>query len=247
MVRIESKIVFATHGNVASLLGNYERAVDAAADNTEEVNLETASEATTVTADDASPTTNLLRFDRILPSRITGVHDSISLRAFEGYASSLKDPEENPRAALLLLLPAATETAAFNMNEKRGIHELLRLLPHRWHASSGYIHTKALNNNLCNDYELRRQMVADVNMEESGYFDIFRRDHGLDAVARICGLKIMEEDEMFIAPAWPYRLEMNGTQAQQLTQFRLRLTSPMRGSERLVELRMDPERFFEGI
>lgn len=253
MARIEAKLVFAT-------CGYDKRAVDAAAQNAEETDTETASEATTMTTDNAEEDysenaseattltandvplrTTVTRFDRILSSKVMEVYDGIGVHSFEGYASSLKDPEENSHAALLLLFQTATETAAFGIKEERTMNKLKRLLPHRWHTYSGYIHAEALKNNFSTAHEMRRQMVVNANREEVGYFDIFRRDHYLDDAARASGLKIMEEDEMFIAPAWPYRLEMSGTEAQQLSQFQLRLTSRMNGGERLVEFRKNPE------
>jgi hypothetical protein len=197
----------------------------------DETALETASEATTLTAEDM-PVSSLAAqnfpFDRILTNCGEDLHD---------VAPFLKPHHQNPHATILALLPQVTEVAHKESFSTATLFSraLSRLLPHKWHVYTGKAHAKALEDGFSSVHEMRKYELAKMEIQDRELFEKYIINSKIHAVLQKIGLKIMDEDEMRVAPAWPYRLEMNGTEKMQEEQFELRFSLATKGCERLVE------------
>lgn len=197
-----------------------------------------ASEATTATAvDDNIPlAATHYQFDRILVSRITGSLGNHPNEVLQDIAHNLRPATENPCARILLFLTSATETAHHSSGGRKLSDELPRLLPYKWYVYRGGAEAQALEEGYRSVHEMRKIKMEHMKEQEKELFEDYMEKRWLEDSAKRYGLKIMSEDEMCIAPAWPYRLELSGTDEQQEKQFEARFTSMMKGCERLVEL-----------
>jgi hypothetical protein len=199
---------------------------------------EAASEATTSTAVDDNMPRHLTayQFDRILVSRITGSLDNHPHKLLQDIACNLKPATENPHARIVLLLTSATETVYHSKGGRWLSDELIQLLPYKWYVYRGGAKAQALKEGFRSVHEMRKMKMVRMKGQETEFFEGYIKEMRLEDAAKSCGLKIMGEDEMCIGPAWPYRLELSGTEEQQEKQFEARFTSMMKGRERLVEL-----------
>ena len=79
-----------------------------------------------------------------------------------------------------------------------------------------------------------------MEAQDREFFAIYLEYKQVLASANDVGLMMVSEDDMTITPAWPYRLEMAGSEKEQEKQFELRFTSKVKGCERLVMFKAFP-------
>jgi hypothetical protein len=219
-------------------------AAKAVAKKREEAPEETADEAVKQPANEivSSSATPKCQFDRILATRITGLSPDPAQCTLPILAPLLKSQNENPHAAIVAILSSATTLAGMHLPKSQRYKRLLPLLlPYKWYVYSGSALTKALGDGLSSVHELRQDHLSHMEIQEEKLWDEYLDKWHLKEAAGKAGLAMRDEDDMKIAAAWPFRLEMRGAVEEQEEQFRLRFTSMMKGSERFVEFELAPK------
>lgn len=181
------------------------------------------------------------KFDRILVCSFMGHIGGPYQEMLFDIVDLLKSRAENPHATILSLLPWATESGFLSI--KGGLSYssyLTRLLPTRWHVYTGKAHNKAIEQGYKSVNDMRRAELDIMERRDKEYFDMYKKELRIEEVVDVSGLELVDVDKMTIAPAYPYRLKMTGTEEEQEDKFSLRLTSLMKGGERVVEFRRVP-------
>jgi hypothetical protein len=169
-------------------------------------------------------------------SDLVGDFNHLLASALTAFGPLLKTPEESPHAVLAALLTKAADNVVDDFPDKRYRDTLPKLMPYKWYRYSGLGNVTALKNKL-SFVEWRQDLLNHMEIQEEKYWQRYVQAYGLEAAAARAGLVMREEDEMEIAPAWPFRLTLDGESFQMELQLLLRFTSSMKGSERFVEFR----------
>jgi hypothetical protein len=169
-------------------------------------------------------------------SDLVGDFNHLLSSALTALGPLLKTPDENPHAVLAALLTKATDNVVDDFPGKRYRDTLPKLMPYKWYRYSGLANVTALKNKM-SFAEWRQDLLDHMEIQEEMYWDMYVHAYGLEAAAARAGLVMREEDEMKIAPAWPFRLTLAGLSFQMELQLLQRFTSSMKGSERFVEFR----------
>lgn len=213
---------------------------------TSEKSLDTVSDATTMTAKSEPVklgTIQTPQFDRILLYTLIGDMGSSKGAMLLDIGALLKSHEQNPHATVLALLPYATDKGyLFTPGQVKLSRYITRLLPFKWHVYTKRAHAKVVKLGVHSVHDMRKDELLLMEKQEEKVFKNYLEQWKIEELATVSGLKLKSVTDMSIGLAWPYRLEMSGTEVEQERQFALRFTSLMKGCERLVEFKAVPNR-----